>query len=278
MSYAGYKVMETAAITHSSAMRNYLAFMGPRLALMHRALKPTGSLFLHCDQYADSYLQLLLDAIMGNQNYLNTVVWVYNPRANSRKRFPRKHDVLHFYAKDEKENRFFPQYREYTEQEKQIRFQDYRYFDENGQRYRTTRWKSQADGNVQKRVYWKDNKGYPVPSWWSDIPPLTGRNKEKTGYPTQKPLRLLERIIGATTEPGDLVLDPFCGCATTCVAAERLDRRWIGIDVSAHAAYLVIQRLLKEKVQLGPGGVRVNCNWSWSDIEGDVFAMVPTGR
>lgn len=253
--------METAGITHSKAMRNYLAFMGPRLVLMHRALKPTGSLFLHCDPTANSYLRLIMDAIFGRNNFVNEIVWGYRG-PGAKKKFGSKHDTLLFYRKFQ-DFLFNPQYTPMLEATKKL----YRHDDNDGKgKYLLV--KNKKTGK-QYKSYLNKNRGRPVLDWWEDIQSFNTAysSKERTGYPTQKPLKLLRRIINATTNPGDLVLDPFCGCATTCVAAEQLDRRWIGIDESPMAAKLVVDRLGKEKQTISKTDIRVNCNMSTDEIQ-----------
>ena len=199
----------------------YLSYMAIRLIEMHRILKDTGSIYLHCDPTMSHYLKILMDCIFGEQNFRNEIVWGYRTGGISKKHFPKKHDINLCYGKTS--NTYHNPVQETILYEKPF-FTDHTSPNENG-KYETD-------------VYVRDV--------WEDIKPLLNLSKERTGYPTQKPLALLERIIKASSQEGDIVLDPFCGCATTCVAAELLDRKWVGIDVSKEAYHLVELRLKKE--------------------------------
>ena len=228
-------VCQAGRQAHGKAMFAYLIFMTPRLFECHRLLKETGSLYLHCDPYANSYLRLVLDCIFGRSNFRNEIIWGYAPTGNPPKNgYPRKHDVILFYGKTNKNYWCQP----YTEMTNATR-SSYSAIDKSGRRY------SKAHG---QRTYLDESKGRPVPSWWVDIGSGSHLpHKERQGYPTQKPLKLLERIIKASSKPKDLVLDPFCGCATTMVAADRLNRRWAGIDLSAKATELVKIRIQDDR-------------------------------
>jgi site-specific DNA-methyltransferase (adenine-specific) len=188
-----------------NAMEAYLLFMAVRLMEMRRILKATGSLFLHCNQSASAYLRLLLDAIFGVGCYLNTIVWLYGLGGSTRDRFPRKHDDILWYAKAEKSHYFAPPLEPARSQ--------------------------MMRGRLKKS-----------PDWWY-IPTINNMATERTGYPTQKPLALLERIVGAASPVGGLVLDPFCGSGTTLAAAQASGRRWIGFDLSEEATVICKQRL-----------------------------------
>ena len=198
----------------------YLAYMAIRVLEIRRILKETGSVYLHCDPTMSHYLKLLLDCIFGEKCFRNEIVWSYHTGGVSKRFFPRKHDILFTYGKTNSTYHNPPKERIYY----MSPFFTASQRDEKGRFY--------AD------VYVRDV--------WEEIKPVINVSKERTGYPTQKPLTLLERIIKASSNEGDVVLDPFCGCATTCVAAERLGRKWIGIDVSIKAYELVQQRLRKE--------------------------------
>ena len=200
----------------------YLCYMAIRLIEMHRILKDTGSIYLHCDSTMSHYLKLLLDCVFGEQNFRNEIVWCYSTPSNARNHYPRKTDAIFFYTKRQK----------YTFNAENIRI-PYKRGKLDGKGWDTG--KKYSENEV--------NKGKIVPNWWHDITPVQRLTKEMLSYPTQKPLALLERIIEASSNKGDIVLDPFCGCATTCVAAERLNRQWIGIDVSKKAFELVKERL-----------------------------------
>ena len=179
------------------------------------------------------YIKLLMDSLFDVRCFQNEVVWCYGGRGMSRKRFQSKHDIILFYGRESapffnQEGASRPVVPEHVGQ--------YNKIDRGGRRYARIK---NRDGSYSD-IYLKD---VVREDWW-DIP--FARGEESTGYPTQKPLALLERIIKASSKEGDMVLDPFCGCATTCVAAERLDRKWIGIDVSIKAHELVKERLIKE--------------------------------
>jgi len=230
--------------SHSRAMMAYIAYMAQRLFEMHRVLKDTGSIYLHCDPTASHYLKIVMDFIFGRKNFRNEVVWCYKASNSPIERsFPRKHDNILFYSKNE-EVTFYPQYTEYNPEYIE---KTYRHIDNDGRRYRTH--SKRADGS-ERRLYLDEGKGTPVLSWWTDIKGFgtVTRSKEITGYPTQKPLALLDRIILASSNEGDVVLDPFCGCATTCVSAQNHHRKWIGIDLSAKTEELIKDRLKKDGV------------------------------
>ena len=205
----------------------YLCYMAIRLIECHRILKATGSIYLHCDPTMSHYLKLVLDCIFGELNFQNEIVWGYRTGGVSKKHFLRKHDVIFYYAQNAKKNYFQPL------TEKII--------------YEKPFFTSKKDeeGNLYADVYVRDI--------WNDIKPVINVSSERTGYPTQKPLALLERIIQTSCPEAGIVLDPFCGCATTCVAAEKLSRKWIGIDVS-HKAYELVQKRLKKEVHWSESG------------------------
>ncbi|MDR1975265.1 MAG: HNH endonuclease [Bacteroidales bacterium] len=216
---------------HSKAMAAYLTYMAQRIVEMHRILKDTGSLYLHCDPTASHYLKVLLDEIFGKDNFRNEIIWHYTGNSVPKYNFPRKHDTLFWYSKSNKlcfspDSVLLP-YSELTEKR-------YNHTDEQGRRYKI----SALRNGKQEIIYKKEGK-YPDDVW--EIPVIRG--KERTGYPTQKPLALLHRIIKASSNEGDIVLDPFCGCATTCVAAQQLDRKWIGIDIEKNSVDILVERL-----------------------------------
>jgi len=203
-------------------MMAYLTMMTPRLMELHRVLKDTGSIYLHCDPTASHYLKIIMDNIFGIKNFQNEIVWCYRSGGATKKRFSRKHDVLFFYSKE------------------------YKKFNYNC---------------IKERVYYdkpffspeQDEEGryyadvLPV-DWWTGIQPVLNLSKERTEYPTQKPLALLERIIKASSNKGDIILDPFCGCATTMIASEKLGRQWIGIDIVYQSVVLLKERLRKNSI------------------------------
>jgi len=198
----------------------YCVYMAIRLLEMQRILKPTGSLYLHCDQTMSHYLKLLMDCIFGEKNFRNEIIWCYHAGGASKRYFPRKHDAILLYGKNARSS---------VHNILRIPYRDlYAY---------------QDNHDPSMGIYHPDGK--MLHDWW-EISYISSVAKERTGYPTQKPLGLLERIITASSNKGDVVLDPFCGCATTCIAAEKLERQWIGIDVSIKAYELVKERLAKE--------------------------------
>ena len=233
------RFLETMGDIVGHAEMAYLSFMAARLVEMRRLLKPTGSIYLHCDQTMSHSIKLLMDVVFGGGNFRNEIIWCYPPGGKGpRFGFHRKHDAVFFYGKSENRGVFNRPYSPITESAK-AKFTSVE--TESGRRY-----KRYPGG----KTYLDESKGRPVPNWWTDINSLGQTvSKERTGYPTQKPIALLERIIKASSGEGDLVLDPFCGCATTCVAAERLGRHWIGIDIASHAANLVKKRLTEETAQ-----------------------------
>ena len=280
---AMYKVIEAAGLTHGKGMQAYLCMMAVRLVEMRRVLKGTGSIYLHCDPTAGHYLKLLMDSIFGAGNFRSDISWkrssAHSDTKQGRRQHGRIHDSLLFYSKGGS----WTWNPIYTEYDQDYVDQFYRHVEpESGRRYRLdnlTGPGGAAKGNPQYEVmgvtrYWRYSRermaelikqgrvvqtkpggvpqykryldempGVPLQDQWVDISPIQARSKERIGYPTQKPLALLERIISASSNPGDFVLDPFCGCATACVAADRLGRKWVGIDVSPKAVELVNMRL-----------------------------------
>jgi site-specific DNA-methyltransferase (adenine-specific) len=225
------KYIASVGTVHSKPMMAYLTYMSQRIIEMYRILKTTGSLYLHCDPTASHYLKLLLDGIFGKRAFVNEIVWRYTGNSVPKYCLPKKHDTIYWYCKG-KRPVFFPKnillpYSELTEKR-------YNHIDKDGRRYKI----SALRNGKQEIVYMKEGK-YPDDVW--DIPVIRGA--ERTGYPTQKPLALLKRIILASSKEGDTVLDPFCGCATTCVAAQQLQRQWIGIDLEKSTVNVLIQRL-----------------------------------
>jgi DNA modification methylase len=254
----------------TNQMMAYLVEMAVRLVELQRVLKPTGSLYLHCDPTASHYLKIVLDAIFGPQNYMAEIIWKRTSSHNDPNRPGRIHDTILYYGRTAKRtwNHIYqPLDAEYVN--KVYVYEDargrYRLDNLTAPHYsptRTIEWRGTtpsinrqwrfgaeelerllADGRIQLKPdgtpsingfkqYLSDSKGQSVQSIWTDIPNVTGISSEKLGYPTQKPSALLERIIEASSNPGDVVLDPFCGCGTALIAAEKLGRRWIGIDVT----------------------------------------------
>ncbi|MDR0927555.1 MAG: HNH endonuclease [Ignavibacteria bacterium] len=222
----------STGLMHSKAMSAYLTYMAQRIIEMHRILKDTGSLYLHCDPTASHYLKGLLDEIFGRKNFQNEIVWCYTGGTDSAKHWQKKHDVILFYTKSQDYifNKVYMPFADAT-------IKRFNKIDNEGRRYKEN---SLSDGRITK-TYMKDD-GKLIPDYWN-IPILNKTYKEATGYPTQKPLALLQRIIKASSNEGDIVMDPFCGCATTCVAAQQLGRKWIGIDIEKQAASILVERL-----------------------------------
>jgi site-specific DNA-methyltransferase (adenine-specific) len=268
-------------------MMAYLAMMAVRLIELHRVLKPTGSLYLHCDPTASHYLKLLLDGVFGPQFYRNEIIWKRtSAHANSTRNLASIHDIVFVYGKSSKTTynpSFTPYSDAYVEQHfvhvdsggRRFRRSDlrnpglrpnlkYDYTASNGVTYKPhpNGWAvsretmerldregrlffpHKQDGRLRKKIYLDESPGVPTTDIWDDLPPIHATAAERLGYPTQKPLALLERIIAASSNEGDVVLDPFCGCGTAVHAAQRLGRRWIGIDVT-HLAISLIERRME---------------------------------
>ena len=243
-------------------MMAYLAMMAPRLVELRRVLKPTGSLYLHCDPTASHYLKLLLDSIFGVGLFRTEIIWERVTSAASSKAiansFPRNHDVILMYTKG-KDSTFNRIYQPYSE--KYIG----RFTHEDGRgKYYWDHLKTYSQETLERLIeedrvklpltpgrnprvknYLHEGKGQLLSNVWSDIPPINSQAQERLGYPTQKPEALLERIIKASSNEGDLVLDPFCGCGTTVSVAQRLGRAWIGIDITFAAMTLMKERLVR---------------------------------
>ena len=258
-------------------MMAYLTMMAQRMSELHRVLKPTGSVYLHCDPTASHYLKLMMDAVFGNQNYKNEIVWKRSSAHNDSGTCGRTHDVIFLYTKDRLTLTWNNQYQEYDPSYVESH---YRRKTEDGRVYRTdnltamslsgggyeyewngvTRiWRSPREtmerlhnegrihytrnGVAEYIRYLDEMPGVPLQDLWTDLPPINSQAKERLGFQTQKPEALLERIIMASSNEGDVVLDPFCGCGTAIAVAERLKRRWIGIDITHLAISLMKSRL-----------------------------------
>jgi DNA modification methylase len=261
----------------------YLTMMAVRLTELHRVLKPTGSLYLHCDPTASHYLKILLDAVFGPGQFLSEIAWKRTGAHNSAKRYGPVHDVLLYFSKTSQ----YTWNQQYGDQAEYIR-ERYTYTDGRGRvfypvsliaagtrqgssgrpwrgidvagqgnhwRYTTEKLEElDTQGNIywppkggkpRLKMYETEAKGSLIQDWWDDIPPLNSQAQERLGYPTQKPEALLERIIQASSNEGDVVLDPFCGCGTTIHAAQKLRRQWIGIDIT-HLAISLIEKRLRD--------------------------------
>lgn len=270
-------------------MMAYLTMMANRLLELHRVLKPTGSLYLHCDPTASHYLKILLDGVFGKDNFRSEIVWKRRTGSSSRvhesTRFQTDTDSVFFYAKSA-DALFKPQYSMDAAGYQNYLNKFFRHKDENGRLYRIDnlanpakrpnliyeykgypppkngwaisrekmeQWDAEGrlyfpenpNGRIQRKRFLDEVKGKPVQSLWDDIEPIGAHAQERLGYPTQKPVALLERIISASSNEGDVVLDPFCGCGTAVHAAQKLGRRWVGIDIT-HLAVSLIEKRLKD--------------------------------
>ena len=275
-----------------NAMMAYLVMMTPRLVELRRVLKPTGSIYLHCDPTASHYLKLLMDTIFGKENFRTEITWkrtsAHSDSRQGRRQHGRVHDVIFFYSKSDS----WAWNHLYTEYDQEYIEQFYRHLEpETGRRYRLdnlTGPGGASKGNPSYEVmgvtrYWRYSEermaelieqgrivqtrpgvvpaykryldempGVPLQDLWTDIGPIASQAKERLGYPTQKPQALLERIISASSNEGDVVLDPFCGCGTAVAAAENLKRRWVGIDIT-HLAVALMKSRLRTAFDLHPG-------------------------
>ena len=218
-----------------SDMGAFLCFMAVRIMEMRRVLKSTGSIYLHCDPTASHYLKALMDAVFGWKHFRNEIAWCYRKWSVEAGQFVRNHDVILFYGPDTAERTFNPQFVDPSPGTMK-------------------RWKGQrqqavfVDG-VRQATSSDEKAQSPCPDWWA-ISILNPNAKERLGYPTQKPLELYERMILASSNPGDMVCDPFAGCATTLVAAERLGREWVGMDIWENAKAVVLAAMERERLVL----------------------------
>ncbi len=226
-------------------MMAYLAMMTPRLIELRRVLKPTGSLYLHCDPTASHYLKIVMDAIFDVRNFRNEIIWCYNVGGKSKKLWGKKHDILLFYTKTD--HYFFDGTAAGIARDTGSKsFGGKIGIDENGRRYQDKLVR--VTGKYYR--YYLDEPKIPE-DWWTDINSIQSQSKERLSYPTQKPLALLERIIKASSTDGDVVLDPFCGCGTAVHAAEKLKRQWVGIDIT-HLAIGLIEYRLRDAFGIRP--------------------------
>jgi len=286
-------------------MMAYLTMMAIRLIELHRVLKPTGTLYLHCDPTASHYLKILLDSIFGPERFLAEIVWKrYGAHSNS-KIYGAVHDILLFYSKTP-EFQFNRQFQPYEEAyiEERFRFKDpdgrrwaeqnlanpdvrpnltYPFTAKNGITYAPppNGWKyerermqeldntgrlhypAKPDGRLRLKNYLDEMPGLAVQDVWTDLTLIGGSSPERLGYPTQKPLSLMERIIKSSSDEGQVVLDPFCGCGTTIHAAQKLKREWIGIDIT-HLAISLIEKRLKDAFP----GIKFEVHGTPTDLEG----------
>ena len=269
----------------------YLSYMAQRLLIMKRILKPNGSIYYHCDPTASHYIKALMDAVFGHGNFRNEIVWKRTGSHNSAKRYGPVHDTVFYYTKTDRycwndirlANDEYVARRYTYEDDNGLKFYPvsllaagtrngasglpWRGIDvtAKGNHWRYTVQRLDvldAEGDIywpprgtmpRLKMYAENAKGELIQDWWNDIPPINSQAGERMGYATQKPVALLERIISASSNPGDVVLDPFCGCATTIEAAHRLDRQWIGIDIAIHAIKRVTRLRLQDRLGLMEG-------------------------
>lgn len=252
---AAYAVIEAARQAHGKGMMAYCIMMAVRLLEMQRVLKPSGSIYLHCDPTASHYLKLLMDSVFGPKNFRNEIVWCYRKMPNKIKAFQKNHDLILFYSNSNNFD-FNVLKGEMTEGSKKTFESGKRKgYNVNLSKKMVTvfNWERYEKAIIEKKIPNDLNPvefkgGNPPEKDWWEIKILGGpKNKERTGYPTQKPLALLERIVLASSNLGDMVFDPFCGCATSLVVADRLNRKWAGVDLSSLAVKLVDDRITEDR-------------------------------
>ena len=319
-----YHLINGAKLAHSESMAGYLTFMSVRLLELHRILKPTGSIYLHCDQTASHYLKGIMDALFGPENYRTQIIWRRTSAHNDARTFGNICDTVLFYSSQLRINvddvrvpldaDYVERFYRFADERGQYRLGDltaprlgtgetgqlWRGYDPNPSR---RQWNAPLRGHYAAWVdetvipgyrnissplarldaldaagliHYPDDGGMPrlkrylagslgqIPSnLWTDIRPVSAWAREYTGWRTQKPLALLQRIISASSRPGDLVMDPFCGCATACIAAERLERQWIGIDILPQAAEVLSNRARRElQIPMNGAGERGWEDWT----------------
>ena len=212
----------------------YLNYIKIRICEFKRVLKDTGSIFLHCDEKSSHYLRMILDNVFGEENFKSEIIWSYKRWSNSKKGLLSGHQTIFFYSKTKK-YKFNMMYTEYSPTTNIDQILQERVRNEKGK----VVYKFDDDGNISLS---KEKKGVPISDVW-EIPFLNPKARERVGYPTQKPIELLERIIKISTDEGDVVLDPFCGSGTTVIASELTGRKGIGIDININAVNLAEKRL-----------------------------------
>ena len=290
------------AFLKENDMMAYLSMMAVRLLELHRVLKPTGSLYLHCDPTASHYLKLLLDATFGKTRFSNEITWkrssAHSDTKQGRKAYGNITDTLLYYTKSE-EYTFNPQYTPYSAEYLAATYSN---VDPDGRRWKSsdltgpggaakgnpeyeflgvTRFWRFSQRNMDRLLregriyqsrpgavprmkhYLDEMPGIPLQNVWDDIPPVQSQAQERLGYPTQKPLALLDRVISVSSNEGDIVLDPFCGCGTTIHAAQKLKREWIGIDIT-HLAISLIEKRLNDAFP----GIKHEVHGTPKDLEG----------
>ncbi len=212
------------SIPREDEFKSYIYYMMERLEACKRALKQTGSIYLHCDERASHYLKMVMDEIFGYKNFRNEIVWWYHTGGASKKHFSKKHDIILFYSKKDK---YYFDTECIRDQFRETKTDHFNSIDGNGRKCRIRKI------NNKEYFYYLEDGKIPTDVW--EISTINAVAEERTGYPTQKPITLLKRIIQASSNEGGMVLDPFCGCGTTIIAANELGRKWIGIDISKDA-------------------------------------------
>lgn len=258
-------------------MMAYLTMMANRLLELHRVLKPTGSLYLHCDPTASHYLKIVLDGVFGKEFYRNEITWKRTSSHNDAGRYGANTDIILFYTKTQN-----PTWNTIYAEHDEDYLKRFRNHDEDGRawtdgdasakglsgggyeyEYKGAKslWRYPLEtmqrldaegklhftktGGIRVKKYLEETQGKPLQALWDDIAPINSQAQERLGYPTQKPLALLERIIQASSNAGDVILDPFCGCGTAVHAAQKLNRQWLGIDIT-HLAVSLIEKRMKD--------------------------------
>ena len=296
VAHPAYKaICGLAEMLPESGMLAYLSYMAERLAVMRDLLKDTGSIYLHCDPTASHYLKTIMDCVFGAKNFMNEVIWHYDgPQSPSKKKFATKHDVLFRYSNTEQvfvsEEHIYA-YKSISESELKQKYKK----DAGGWFYdlprgdytdasiikleKEGRIRRTKTGNVRVKYYLIEKYGTyyrrkKIPSVWDDIPSLgQAGGKESLGYPTQKPLALLERIIKASSDKGHLVLDPFCGCGTTAEAAWKLGRKFLGIDISPFAVTRVCKDRLKNASGVSVMGLPADMRSARTLVKSDPYVF-----
>jgi len=234
---AVWRCIDNARILYGDDMGAFLCFLGVRMIEMHRILRPDGSIYLHCDPTASHYIKTLMDAVFGHRNFRNEIIWCYTgPGSPGMRQFNRKHDTILWYAKG----------KQWTFNKADVRV-PHKQLNTNkaGAAIAAPLTPEERDQYLQK--------GKVPETWWDEFSPVGRIKSERIGFPTQKPIALYERIIRASSNPGDWVLDPFCGCATTPVAAERLGRKWIGMDLWERSFGVLAYRFRKHDIKIAQG-------------------------
>ena len=244
-----HAVIQAANVAAGDDMGAFICWLAVRVLEMHRVLKPTGSIYLHIDHTAHAYVKAMMDAVFGRKQFRNEIVWAYTGPSNTKRWFPRKHDTILWYSMGD----------EWTFNRSAVLVPyDDKYVKRFAKQYTEKADKSSifSGGHDTARNQELASQGKCPEDWWPDFSPVGRIASERTGYPTQKPLALYKRMIAASSNPGDMVLDPFAGCATTCVGAEQLGRQWIGIDIREESGDVIRERLERE----------VSESMAWNDI------------